>query len=49
VHTFLEIADPFAQAAHYFRDLFATKQKYNDGQHNQPMKWAEFPHDIPAF
>ncbi len=49
VHAFLETADPFTQAAHHFRDLLATEQKDYDGQHNQPMKWAEFSHKVPAF
>src|SRR5882672_3930527 len=34
VHAFLEIADPFTQAAHNFRDLLATEQQHNHRQNN---------------
>src|SRR4029077_19000388 len=30
VHAFLKTSDPFAQAAHNFRNLLAAKQKHHD-------------------
>jgi hypothetical protein len=49
MHAFLETSDSFAQAAHHFRNLLAAKQENHDSQHDQPMKWAELSHDVPAF
>jgi hypothetical protein len=49
VHTFLETSDAFTQALHNFWNLLTAKQKHHDGQHYQPMKWAELSHDVPAF
>jgi hypothetical protein len=34
VHSFFEAANSFPYAFHDFRDLFATKEEYDDGQND---------------
>jgi len=36
----LEVADPFAQALRYFRDLLATEQQSGDRQNNEQLRKA---------
>src|SRR5580658_10654563 len=49
VHAVFEVADAFAQSAHHFGNLLATKEQHDHRQNNNQMKRAQRFHNSPAF